>query len=83
METLLDGFHILGCSMSIIVHFSNNHLNEFPANLEDMSDENGERFHQDGYGGEIPKPMGHTNDGRLLSEYSNRLCRHETLQTLS
>ena len=29
-----------------------------------------------GYGGEISRSMKHTYDGRLLLEYSKRLCRH-------
>lgn len=33
--------------MSIKVNFLMSHLNEFPANLGDVSDEHGERFHQD------------------------------------
>ena len=32
--------------MSIKVHFLKIHLNEFPANLGDVSDKHGERFHQ-------------------------------------
>ena len=47
VETLLDSFHVLGCNMSIKVHFLKSHLNEFPANLGDMSDEHGKRLHQD------------------------------------
>ena len=46
VETLLDDFHALGCNMSIKVHFLKNHLNKFPANLGDVSDEHGQRFHQ-------------------------------------
>ena len=44
---LLASYHLLGCNMSIKVHFLNSHLDEFPANLGDVSDEHGERFHQD------------------------------------
>ena len=33
--------------MSIKVHFLHSHLDESPANLGDVSDEQGERFHQD------------------------------------
>ena len=33
--------------MSIKMHFLNSHLQLFPANLGDVSDEQGERFHQD------------------------------------
>lgn len=47
VETLLDSFHHLGCNMSIKVHFLMSHLDAFPANLGDVSDEQGERFHQD------------------------------------
>ena len=47
VETLLNSFHALGCNMSIKVHFLKIHVNEFPANLGDMSDEHCEHFHQD------------------------------------
>ena len=48
VETLLDSFHALAFgNMSIKVHFLKSHLNEFPANLGDVSDEHGESFHQD------------------------------------
>ena len=33
--------------MSIKLHFSHSHLARFPKNLSDVSDEQGERFHQD------------------------------------
>ena len=33
--------------MSIKVHFLFSHLDKFPSNLESVSDEQGERFHQD------------------------------------
>ena len=33
--------------MSIKVHYLKSHLNEFPANLVDVRDEHGKRFHQD------------------------------------
>ena len=44
---LLESLHKLGCNLSIKVHFLHSHLDEFPANLGDVSDEQGERFHQD------------------------------------
>ena len=37
VETLLDSFHVLGCNIK--VHFLKRHLNKFPANLGDVSDE--------------------------------------------
>ena len=33
--------------MSIRVHYIHSHLNRFPENLGDLSEEQGERFHQD------------------------------------
>ena len=47
IQTLLKNFHRLCCNMSIKVHFLNSHLDKFPENLGDISDEQGERFHQD------------------------------------
>lgn len=47
VEQLLDSFQRLGCNMSIKVHFLHSHLDEFPENLGAVSDEQGERFHQD------------------------------------
>ena len=40
-------FRDLGCNMSIKLHFLNSHLDQFPDNLGAVSDEQGERFHQD------------------------------------
>ena len=37
----------MGCNMSIKLHFLNSHLDQFPENLVAVSDEQGERFHQD------------------------------------
>ena len=44
---MLLAFHDLGCKMSIKIHFLNSHLDKFPENLGAVSDEQGERFHQD------------------------------------
>ncbi len=43
----MDIFHVLGCNMSIEMHFLNSRLEQYPANLGDVSDEQIERFHQD------------------------------------
>ena len=47
VETLLISLHQLGANMSIKLHFLHSHLARFPENLGDVSDEQGERFHQD------------------------------------
>ena len=84
VETLLDSFHAIGCNMSIKVHFLKSHLNEFPANFGDVSDEHGECFHQDlKVVEERYQGRWNTRNGRLLLEHSKRLRRYETLQTLS
>ena len=44
---MLSAFPDLGCKMSIKVHFQFSHLDKFSDNLGAVSDEQGERFHQD------------------------------------
>ena len=47
VNRMLLAFRDLGCNMSIKLHFLNSHLDQFPDNLGDVSDEQGEQFHQD------------------------------------
>ncbi|GBP15449.1 hypothetical protein EVAR_9240_1 [Eumeta japonica] len=47
VEELMCQFQKLGCNISIKLHFLHNHLDYFPSNLGDLSEEQGERFHQD------------------------------------
>ena len=47
LQDLVDSYEQLGCNMSLKMHFSFLHLDLFPLNCGDMSDEHGERFHQD------------------------------------
>ncbi|GFU90784.1 uncharacterized protein TNCV_4870161 [Trichonephila clavipes] len=44
---LLQNYKMLGCHMSVKVHFLHSHLDYFPENLGAVSEEQGERFHQD------------------------------------
>ena len=37
----------MGCNMSLKIHFLHSHLEFFSENLGSVSDEQGERFHQD------------------------------------
>ena len=65
---MLQSYHHLGCNVSIKVRFLNSHLDEFPANLGDVSDEHGERFYQETEVMEeryIPKPVRNSYDSRL------------------
>ncbi|GBN29054.1 hypothetical protein AVEN_248078-1 [Araneus ventricosus] len=45
VEGMITNFKILGWSLK--VHFLNSHLDYFPENLGEVSEEQGERFHQD------------------------------------
>ena len=47
VENLLTAYRDMGCRMSLKVHFLHSHLSFFPPNLGAVSDEQGERFHQD------------------------------------
>ena len=48
IEKLLKSYEEdMGCRMSLKIHFLHSHLNFFPPNLGAVSDEHGERFHQD------------------------------------
>jgi hypothetical protein len=47
VRNMLDKFKLLSCKMSLKLHFLASHLDYFPPNLGDVSEEQGERFHQD------------------------------------
>ena len=46
VRDLLTSYKAVGCNMSLQIHFLESHLDFFPGNLGEVSDENGERFHQ-------------------------------------
>ena len=46
IEKLLKSYEDMGCRMSLKIHFLHFHLNLFSPNLGAVSDEHGERFHQ-------------------------------------
>jgi len=47
VSDMLIAFKNLRCNMSIKIHYLFSHKDRFPENLGSMSDEQGERFHQD------------------------------------
>jgi len=47
VSNMLIAFRNLGCHMSIKMHYLFSHMDRFPENLGSMSDEQGERFHQE------------------------------------
>lgn len=47
VESMLNLYRDIGANMSIKIHFLHSHLERFPENCGDHSNEQGERFHQD------------------------------------
>lgn len=47
VSEMVTNFGKLGCLMNLKLHFLHSHINKFPDNLGDFSEEQGERFHQD------------------------------------
>ena len=47
VENRLSAYKNLGERTSLKMHFLHSHLDFFPKNLGDVSDEHGQRFHQD------------------------------------
>lgn len=47
VNDMLKAYEIIDCRMSIKIHFLHSHFSFFLSNLGAVSDEQGERFHQD------------------------------------
>lgn len=47
VANMCKAYKEMGVNMSLKIHFLHNHLNFFPENLGEFSDEHGERFHQE------------------------------------
>src|SRR6218665_3465142 len=47
VDKLLAAYKNMRCNMSLKIHFLHSHLDFFPEHLGAVSDEHGERFHQD------------------------------------
>lgn len=73
VKAMLNDFQALGTRMSIKIHYLFSHLDRFPENLGDVSEEQGERFHQD------IKTMEERYQGRwnahMMSDYCWSLVR--------
>lgn len=73
VENLLDAYGKMGCRMSLKMHFLHSHLDFFPENLGAVSDEQGERFHQDIKAMET-RYQGFWNEG-MMADYCWMLYR--------
>jgi hypothetical protein len=47
VQDLLTSYKTMRCNMSLKSHFMGSHLNVFPQNFGEVSDEHGERFYQE------------------------------------
>ena len=47
VEDLLNTYQTMGCNMSLKIQFLHSHLDAFPPNQGAVSEEHGEKFHQD------------------------------------
>ena len=47
VQELLTSYKAMGCNVSLKIHFLESHLDFFPENLGEVSDEHSEIFHQD------------------------------------
>ena len=79
VDVMLRNFQALGSRMSIKLHNLFSHLDYFPENLGDVSEEHRERFHQD------IKPMEERYQGRwdahMMSDYCWTLIHDCTEQS--
>ena len=74
MQNTLDAYQRPAANMSIKVHFLHNHLGRFPDNCGDVSDEQGERFHQDIK--EIKTRYQGRWDARMMEDYCLSIRRN-------
>jgi hypothetical protein len=70
---LLNSYKDMGCNMSLKIHFLDSHLDFFPENLRTVSDEHGERFHQDISA--MEKRYQGQWSARMLADYCSMLKR--------
>lgn len=76
VKKLVNSYGIMGVNMSLKIHFLDSHLDFFPSNLGDFSDEHGERFHQDL--AVIENRYRGKNTAHMLAEYCWSICRDTT-----
>lgn len=73
VNEFLEAYADMGCRMSIKIHFLHAHLDFFPENLGQFSDEQGERFHQEIL--EIEKRFDGKSQVRMIANYCWSLKR--------
>lgn len=70
---MITAFKNMHVNMSLKIHFLDDHLDFFPDNCGDYSDEQGERFHKDI--AVIEQRFKGKNSAHMLGEYCWSICR--------
>jgi len=78
VQNLIEHYGKLGCRMSIKLHFLHCHLDFFKPNLGSVSEEHGERFHQDIQ--LMEKRYQGRWDSAMMGDYIWGLIRHDSSQ---
>lgn len=78
VEELASNFQKMKCLMNFKLHLLDSHLDYFPENLGDYSEEQGERFHQDLK--EIERRYQGRWDVNMMADYC-WLLKRETVET--
>lgn len=73
VKEMVSAYGEMKVNMSLKIHFLHNHLDFFPSNLGDLSDEHGERFHKDIV--TIENRFKGKDMTHMLAEYCWNLCR--------
>lgn len=76
VKKMIEAFKEMKVRMSLKVHFLDAHLDFFPENCGDCSDEQGERFHQDIM--EMEKRFKGKDIQNMLVEYCWSICRNKS-----
>ena len=73
VRDMIASLKLAGVNMSLKIHFLDDHLDDFPPNCGDYSDEHGERFHQEIK--TLETRYTSKNICHLLGEYCWFICR--------
>jgi hypothetical protein len=72
---MLDKYKLLGCNMSLKLHFLASLLDYFHPNLGDLSEEQGERFHQ--YLKDVERRYQGRWDVNMMADYCWSIARDD------
>lgn len=77
---IISAYKALGCNMSLKINFLVSHIDFFPENLGAVSDEHGERFHQDII--QIERRYNGKWSAAMLADFCWLIRRETSMQTM-